>query len=84
MVKTRCFSAIPAKSCSEKYLTMLIIGSLRYLLRNFHSDEAIHVKCETFALQNKAIYGNFNKNTPGVKKARLSRKHQLGLIHTLD
>ena len=25
-----------------------------------------------------------NKNTPGVKKARPSRKHQVDLIHTLD
>ena len=25
-----------------------------------------------------------NKNTPGVKKARPSRKHQLALIHTSD
>ena len=25
-----------------------------------------------------------SKNTPGVKKARPSRKHQLALIHTCD
>ena len=34
----------------------------------------------TWSLKNHML----NKNTPGVKKARPSRKHQLALIHTLN
>ena len=32
----------------------------------------------------KSIDYMLNKNTPSVKKARPSRKHQLALIHALD
>ena len=43
-----------------------------------------NVRCITMYVATMCIVTMLNKNTPGVKKARPSRKHQLALIHICD
>ena len=45
---------------------------------------SIYVRIRYILCTSYCVYDMLNKNTPGVKKARPSRKHQLALIHTCD